>query len=106
MLRSKLAKMASNVLVIGFDRTAEIEMIISIDILRRADFNVTIANLDDKKHIEGDSKTLIKAETRFKDVLNDTFDAIVIPGGPDEKKHFPKLAEVSYLSNWIIMPEN
>ena len=80
------AKMTTKVLIIGFNETEETELVVTLDILRRAELDVTLANLDDEEYFTCVQKTTLKANKFFKDVENETFDAVVIPGGPGSKK--------------------
>ena len=78
--------MTTIILVIGFPETEETELIITVDILRRAELDVVIANLNDKDNFTCIQKTTIKADKLFKDIENETFDAVIIPGGPGSYK--------------------
>lgn len=73
--------MTKTALVLLFNNTEEIEALAPIDILRRADVSVTTASISDSLEIVGRSNISIRAEKLFGDVAEDTFDAIVLPGG-------------------------
>jgi len=58
----------------------EIELVAVIDVLRRADVYVCAASLDGKP-VTGRSNITIQADARLKDVVNDDWDMVVLPGG-------------------------
>uniref|UniRef100_A0A914PDT0 DJ-1/PfpI domain-containing protein n=1 Tax=Panagrolaimus davidi TaxID=227884 RepID=A0A914PDT0_9BILA len=88
--------MAIKILAIGYHEAEETELILTVDVLRRAEFDVTIACLDNDLVFVCDRKTTIKADKLFKDVENEMFDAVVLPGGPEKKEFFKNHAEVSF----------
>ena len=61
----------------GFE---EIEAITVIDILRRADINVTIAGLS-SNIVEGGHSIMIVPDKTIDDINIDDFDVVIIPGG-------------------------
>ncbi len=69
-------------LVILFDKVEELEALAPVDILRRARIDVTTAALGDSLEIIGRSGIAIDADELFDDIANDSFDAVVLPGGP------------------------
>ena len=70
-------------LILLFDKCEECELIITIDLLRRAGINVTIANVDDNmKPVVCDNNVKILPDIALKEVENELFDCIVVPGGP------------------------
>ena len=58
----------------------ELEAITLIDLLRRAEIEVTTASLDDSP-VKCSRNTIIVADTTLDKVLNDDFDLMVLPGG-------------------------
>jgi 4-methyl-5(b-hydroxyethyl)-thiazole monophosphate biosynthesis len=60
----------------------EIEAISIIDILRRADLNVTTAALGESLQVKGAHGITVHADAKWADVGAATYDAIVLPGGP------------------------
>lgn len=58
----------------------EIEFVAIVDILRRADIDVTTASLDGKT-VQGRSHINIAADAKLLDVMNQPWDMIVLPGG-------------------------
>ena len=70
---SKLLLPISN----GFE---EIEALTIVDVCRRANIEVTIASID-KIEVEGAHKITIKADSLLKDVKEEEFHMIALPGG-------------------------
>jgi len=70
------------VLVPLADGFEEIEAISIIDILRRADLNVTTAALGDSLQVKGAHGITVHADSKWSDTGGATYDAIVLPGGP------------------------
>ena len=69
-----------NVLVPMADGFEEIEAITIIDLLRRAGAEVVVAGLQ-KRNVEGSHGIKMIADTVLDEVLEDSFDMIVLPGG-------------------------
>jgi len=65
------------ILADGFE---EIEAVTIIDLLRRADINVTIAGVG-KRQIKGSHQIQINCDVRFEDVDEDHFTHLFLPGG-------------------------
>lgn len=61
----------------GFE---EIEAVVVIDVLRRADVEVVVAGLEPGP-IEGAHGITIQTDAELDDVLDETFDMLVLPGG-------------------------
>jgi 4-methyl-5(b-hydroxyethyl)-thiazole monophosphate biosynthesis len=61
--------------------TEEMEAIIIIDILRRAEFNVVCAAVGNSKTITASRKVILTADTLWDQINPADFDAIVLPGG-------------------------
>uniref|UniRef100_A0AC35F5C8 DJ-1/PfpI domain-containing protein n=1 Tax=Panagrolaimus sp. PS1159 TaxID=55785 RepID=A0AC35F5C8_9BILA len=78
--------MAPKVLVIAFKDVEDTELVVTVDVLRRAEIDVTVANLNDEEYFVCSRKTTIKAEALFKDILDKDFDAVIVPGGPGSTK--------------------
>jgi len=62
----------------GFE---EIEAIAVIDVLRRADFDVTTVSITEKPEVTGAHQVIILADKVFGDVSFELIDMIVLPGG-------------------------
>lgn len=62
----------------GFE---EIEAISIIDVLRRAEFDVTTISTTEKAEVTGSHQIKILADKLFNDVSFELFDMIILPGG-------------------------
>jgi 4-methyl-5(b-hydroxyethyl)-thiazole monophosphate biosynthesis len=62
----------------GFEET---EALCTVDILRRADFDVTTVSLGNEKWLVGRSGIKVEADAMFSGVSDKNFDMLVIPGG-------------------------
>ncbi len=62
----------------GFE---EIEAVTIIDVLRRAEFEVTVVSISEKLEVTGSHDIKITADQLFKDVDYSLVDMIVLPGG-------------------------
>ncbi|VVC44938.1 Hypothetical protein CINCED_3A015326 [Cinara cedri] len=76
---------AKTALFIVAEGSEELELVAPVDILRRANVIVTIADLADSDYVKTKSNLLIKTDAKLGDVKNTLFDAVVIPGGPSYK---------------------
>lgn len=65
-------------LATGFE---EIEAVTIIDVLRRANNSVVTVSLQDTLEVSGAHFITIQANTTLKNILNEEFDMIVLPGG-------------------------
>ncbi len=75
-------KRALLLLTEGFE---EIETLAPVDLLRRAGVEVVVAALGDGIHVTGRSGITIHADTTLAQVEAESFDALVLPGGPHVK---------------------
>lgn len=71
------------ILAPGFE---EIEAVAPVDILRRAEIDVTLASLEDDLSVRGKQDMVVTAEVKLNDVINKNFDALVLVGGPGAQK--------------------
>uniref|UniRef100_A0AC34QCX9 DJ-1/PfpI domain-containing protein n=1 Tax=Panagrolaimus sp. JU765 TaxID=591449 RepID=A0AC34QCX9_9BILA len=78
--------MHKKVLVIAFDDAEDIELTTTVDVLRRGEIDVTVANLLDKHTFKCARGTVITPDKLFKEVEHDDFDAVIVPGGPGSMK--------------------
>lgn len=74
--------MSTRALIILHPSFEEIEAATPIDLLSRADVEVVQAALDDNLLVTGRSGITLQATHRLADVFEETFDAIILPGGP------------------------
>jgi 4-methyl-5(b-hydroxyethyl)-thiazole monophosphate biosynthesis len=70
------------VLVILAEGFEEIEALTPVDVLRRAGADVTVAALGDGLHVTGRSGVTLHADRTLSAVAGDSFDCVVLPGGP------------------------
>uniref|UniRef100_A0A7E4WDI9 DJ-1_PfpI domain-containing protein n=1 Tax=Panagrellus redivivus TaxID=6233 RepID=A0A7E4WDI9_PANRE len=73
--------MSKPALIIVFPNAEDSELIIVVDILRRAEIDVTTASLNDEEYITLSKKTIIKPDAKLSDVESKDFGAIIVPGG-------------------------
>lgn len=66
----------------GFE---ELEAVAPIDVLRRAGCTVTVAALAETIHVTGRNGITVHADTTLTAVLESTYDAVFLPGGPGVK---------------------
>lgn len=71
----------TNVLVPIADGTEEMEAVIIIDMLRRADIAVTVASTAANTTICASRKVKIEADEHIEQCVNKPWDAIILPGG-------------------------
>jgi len=99
-----MAKSALVVLHQGFE---EIEAVTPIDVLRRGGVKITTASCSDSLDVEGKSGITIKADALLKDVADNTYDGLILPGGPGVEKALQnesliELIRTQYTANrWI-----
>lgn len=83
----------SKVLVILAEGFEEIEAVTIIDVLRRADVEVTGASLGDRQ-VRGAHALTLEADCRLDDVRGQTFDVVILPGGMPGSKNLRDDARV------------
>ena len=70
------------VLVPIADGVEDIETVTIIDILRRAQIDVTVASIyNDRKDIIASRRTKIRADKKLNEITNEDFDLVALPGG-------------------------
>ena len=72
-------KKALILLANGFE---EIEAVCPIDILRRADISVTISSCEKELTVKGRSNISLLADCMLEEINQQTFDLLLLPGGP------------------------
>ncbi|MCS7080815.1 MAG: DJ-1/PfpI family protein [Chloracidobacterium sp.] len=78
----------------GFE---EMEAVIVVDVLRRADIAVVTAALTDNRTVTGSHGIPVVADTTLAAVMEDHFDAVVLPGGlpgATNLRDDPRIAEI------------
>ena len=71
-------------LIILADGFEEIEAFTTIDVLRRAGVDVTVSGLISTV-VEGAHKVRTMTDSKITDITPDSFDALILPGGPGYK---------------------
>ncbi|MEM6998356.1 MAG: DJ-1 family glyoxalase III [Pseudomonadota bacterium] len=84
-----MLKTVTRVLVPLAQGCEELEAVTIIDLLRRAEINVTTAGLDEKP-VVASRKTVLIPDTDLDTALNDEYDMIVLPGGLPGADHLEK----------------
>ncbi len=74
--------MKKTALVVLTDGFEEIEAVTPIDLLRRADTEVTLASATDSLGLEGKMGIVLRADSLLADCLETEYDLLVLPGGP------------------------
>jgi 4-methyl-5(b-hydroxyethyl)-thiazole monophosphate biosynthesis len=73
--------MSISVLVPIANGSEELEAITIVDVLRRAEANVTLASIEESTAITASRQTRIVADCLLSDCIDQDFDCIAIPGG-------------------------
>ena len=63
------------------DLLLEMETVIVVDTLRRGGVEVTLAGVSGPDSVVCSRKVIIVPDIGLSDVLNETFDAVIVPGG-------------------------
>ncbi len=74
--------MSARVLVLLAPGFEEIEAISPIDLLRRAQAEVIVASVADELQVCGRSHITLRADRFLSEVIDQSFDLLVLPGGP------------------------
>jgi protein deglycase len=78
----KIQLMGKSALFIFTDGIEELEAVAPLDILRRSGVTCTSASQTDSLEVTGRNQIILKADCLLEDVLTQSFDLLVIPGGP------------------------
>ena len=73
--------MNKRVCVFLADGFEEIEALTAVDLLRRADVEVTTVSISDSDELVGRSRIHMKADTMWNDEIADQADMLILPGG-------------------------
>lgn len=74
--------MSKSALIILHEGFEEIEAVNPIDILRRGGVEVTVASQGDSLAVAGRNGMTLMADTALDAVIDQTYDAVILPGGP------------------------
>ncbi|PKM30485.1 MAG: DJ-1 family protein [Gammaproteobacteria bacterium HGW-Gammaproteobacteria-12] len=88
--------MSKRALIAVADGVEDLECVTLIDVLRRADVEVLVASIEERRMITCARGTRLTADAMLVDVLAQDFDLIVLPGGMPGAQHladFEPLAE-------------
>ncbi|WP_417704955.1 DJ-1 family glyoxalase III [Pseudomonas sp.] len=88
--------MSKRALIAVADGVEDLECVTLIDVLRRADIEVLVASIEERRMITCARGTRLTADVMLVDVLAQDFDLIVLPGGMPGAQHladFEPLAE-------------
>ncbi|KAK7586223.1 hypothetical protein V9T40_004099 [Parthenolecanium corni] len=66
----------------------ELELVASVDVLRRAGFDVTVAGVDGSDSVKCSRNVVICPDVSLSEVVNNDYDLVVIPGGLGGVKKF------------------
>jgi len=69
----------------GFEET---EAVVTVDILRRAEFDVHIISLTGNKSVKGSHGIIIETDGMFGDYDYNMFSLLILPGGPGRKDYY------------------
>lgn len=72
--------MSKSALVAIANGTEEMEAVIVIDTLRRANINVTVASIEQEKKVTCSRGVAIVADSLFSEIQEEEYDIIILPG--------------------------
>jgi len=75
----------------------EMETVITVDVLRRGGVEVTVAGLDGADPVKCSRDVLIVPDKSLDDVMDQTFDAVILPGGAGGAKAMAESDKVKSL---------
>jgi 4-methyl-5(b-hydroxyethyl)-thiazole monophosphate biosynthesis len=75
-------ELTKNALILLSNGVEEIEAVSPIDLLRRAEVDVTICSCDETLWVNGRSGISIQADCNLQSIAERSFDLLVLPGGP------------------------
>ncbi|HEX8595107.1 MAG TPA: DJ-1 family glyoxalase III [Pseudomonas sp.] len=79
--------MSKRALIVVADGIDDLHSVTLIDVLRRADIDVVVASIEARRMLTAARGTRLTADTMLVDVLAQTFDLIVLPGGIPGAQH-------------------
>ena len=75
------SKMVKRALVFLAEGAEEMETVITVDVLRRAGIEVTLAGVNGEQTVTCSRLVKIQPDCSLEKVSNDQFDAVIVPGG-------------------------
>ncbi len=85
---------AKKALVILAPGAEEIETVVPVDVMRRAGIRVTMAGLEGREPVECSRGVRIVPDKALSEIINEDFDAVVLPGGDEGSKRLAASKEV------------
>ncbi len=85
-----------NALVLLAEGSEEIEAVITIDVLRRGDIDVTVAGVDGEEPVRCSRGVVIVPDVALADVTTD-FDILILPGGAEGARRLAEAPRVGEL---------
>ncbi|XP_076680604.1 protein dj-1beta [Andrena cerasifolii] len=79
------------------DGSEEIEAVVTVDVLRRAGIEVTIAGLADSPSVKCSRDVKICVDAKLQDAVSQNYDIVILPGGLAGSKAFATSQEVGKL---------
>ncbi|XP_022195473.1 protein dj-1beta [Nilaparvata lugens] len=80
---NNMAKKSAAVIIA--EGTEDMEFAVSVDVLRRAEIDVSIVSLENADSVKLKTGTKVVPDTVLKSIAGKCFDAVVLPGGPAYK---------------------
>ncbi len=90
--------MEKKALIMLFEGFEEIEVVVPVNILRRAGISITLASLQTALQVKGGRGLNIVAERFMQDLQPEAFDILILPGGPGVSA----LKGNALLQKWIL----
>ncbi|CAF0978738.1 unnamed protein product [Brachionus calyciflorus] len=81
-LRHSKHKMVKKALLFLADKAEDTEVVITVDVLRRAGIELIVAGVDGSDAVTCIQKTRILPDVEIERCQNEVFDALILPGGP------------------------
>lgn len=81
-------------IVVVADGTEEMEAVIVCDVLRRAGIDVTVAGLTSSEPVVCSRRVRLVPDVALRQVVDENFDAVILPGGGDGAKRFVESSEL------------
>ena len=75
-------ELTQNALILISNGFEEIEAVCPIDLLRRAEVDVTVCSCDETLWVKGRSGISIQADCNLQSIAERSFDLLILPGGP------------------------
>ena len=99
----KIIEMAKTALVLLAEGAEEMETVITVDVLRRAEIDVTVAGLTGPDTVKCSRGVFVKPDVALSEAASKQYDIIILPGG---LKGAQAIADVNIVSHVIAMSCN